>query len=594
MYYFMLAYELWYSNRIRPNIPAPKGQFPIKKIFYKNNTITIDEKKIEEYGNGETKDTKWLQNLLQMPLNTSNLENINLPNYEVGSASPKPYIEAYGTLEKNRSALRIFIGKEKSGRQKSESIYQKHLLDFDSGKITSEVKGTVKLKLNKNNYQIGSKPLFAEYIKSGIIDEEGTLNEEAYDKIIVTFLEFAKKQKKQSDDSPIQEKKIGFRVYILPDSDKIEYTKSKTSGGNPGPAPFVDYFGIENTEYADKPTTTAKFITYDDKAFTINCKQAADFYKNLGIGSDVLVKVYVEPSQTFTINNLRWTFIALDDPDFKFKETKKGILTQLYQNYEDLKQNGKDSNLKIICIQKKQAKQEILIDENLTMRKMKDLFSKMHESVSKSGNIPPLCFESVLIDKSHKEPIWSTYVYVIRNFLAGNKVSKYYLLSLFNNVLKQRRYDWIRLSLNDKKEQEPQDFFLRTEFCMKHLISLEHSNITNMRSSEISPNEEFATRIGMIARTYIDFKQKNKESDNSLLDILTYSKYDRERLRFIVARIGRGVHLSKIDDDKKKEVTKKISTLQPNKEITEDAAFTDYSYFFFKGYYYTKSENETQ
>lgn len=101
----------------------------------------------------------------------------------------------------------------------------------------------------------------------------------------------------------------------------------------------------------------------------------------------------------------------------------------------------------------------------------------------------------------------------------------------------------------------------------------------------VNKSEVFAENIGKIARIYIDFKQKHKENDNSLSDILTYSKYDRERLRFVVKRIGLGVQLSKINDDKKKEITEKISKLQPKEEIEDSMASKDFSYFFFKGYY---------
>ncbi len=101
----------------------------------------------------------------------------------------------------------------------------------------------------------------------------------------------------------------------------------------------------------------------------------------------------------------------------------------------------------------------------------------------------------------------------------------------------------------------------------------------------INQNEEFAEKIGQIARIYIEFKQDHDENDNSLSDILTYSKYDREKLRFVVKRVGLGVQLSKIIDASKKDVTKNISRLQPKEEIEDDVASKDYSYFFFKGYY---------
>lgn len=75
-----------------------------------------------------------------------------------------------------------------------------------------------------------------------------------------------------------------------------------------------------------------------------------------------------------------------------------------------------------------------------------------------------------------------------------------------------------------------------------------------------------------------------------MYSILTCSKYDRKRLRFIVSRTGRGVNLSKIEEHKKRKVTKKISSLQYLTKITDEDVSKDYSYSFFKGYHYNDSE----
>ena len=100
-------------------------------------------------------------------------------------------------------------------------------------------------------------------------------------------------------------------------------------------------------------------------------------------------------------------------------------------------------------------------------------------------------------------------------------------------------------------------------------------------------DEEFAELIGNIVRLYIDFKKMNNEGENnnSLSNILTYSKYDREVLRFIMSLVARGIELSKVSEDKKKILTEKITKLQPKKEISDDAVSNDFSCFFFKGYY---------
>lgn len=558
----MLAYELFYNNK-NSKANNPKSQFLIKKVFYKNNHVAIDQKTLEEYGSEVTESTKQVQNWLQMPLNTINIDDLNMPDFRTGAASANPYIEVYGFVKTNKSGetkLSLSIGK------KSNQI--DYTLDLTTGKIQKKSEGKVTLKLDNVHYFINSNTLFSEYVNSGIIDNKGILNAKEYQKIVQKFLEFANK-----NYDPHNITKIGntsFRIYILPDDSLIEF-KNKTKKNDTVKDSFIDYFGNKVLAYASTSTKTAKFLSFDDPAFTINCTKGESFYKNVGIGDTSLEKIYANPAQTFKINRLDWTFADISNPNSKFVETKKGILTQLYENYKQIskdKSTRAKAQLKVICIRINQAKQELLINENLTMDTLEKMFSNMDD-------IPPLCLEEVLIDKSNKNPIWDVYLYVVRNFLVGNKTPQNYLLLFFSKILKQKRYDWIKL----KSNSEQKSFFLRTEFCFKYL-STSHNTKLDMQK-----NEEFAEKIGQISRVYIDFKQKNGETENSLSDILTYSKYDRERLRFIVSRIGRGVQLSKVSDDAKKAVTEKISSLQPSEEITDEDASKDYSYFFFKGYY---------
>jgi len=556
----MLAYELFLNNK-NSESNNPKTQLPIKKIFYNAGKITIDKTTLEEFGSDVTESTKQLQNWLGMTLNTISKSKLNLPDYRTGTAGANPYIEIYGYLKINRakeSKLILSIGKKPTN-------YVEHVFDITKQTVEKNTNGKVILKLNQKDYLQNSNTLFSKYVSSELINENSILNIKIYNKIIESFFDFAKKQK-----SNFTVGNNSFRLYILPDKSQIKYKKETKKKSTPSKS-FVDYFGNTVTDYASTPTKTAKFISSDDRAFTINCTQKSNFYKNLGIGNTSLEKIYADSSQTFNINRLNWTFTDITNPDFKFKETKKGILTQLYENYKLLSKNkGTQSSaqLKVICIRVNQAKQELLIDENLTMDKMKKIFLNVE-------NVPVLCFEKVLIDNSGQNPIWNTYLYVLKNFIAGNKIPKNYLLSFFAKILKQKRFEWIKL----KNKLEQNDFFLRTDFCLKSLCT------TNDSYSYMDSNEKFAESIGKIARTYIEFKQSNGETDNSLSDILTYSKYDRERLRFIVSRVGRGVQLSKISDDKKKSITKKISSLTPSSEIEDDVSSKDYSYFFFKGYY---------
>ena len=146
----------------------------------------------------------------------------------------------------------------------------------------------------------------------------------------------------------------------------------------------------------------------------------------------------------FIINKLNWTFTDISNPDFKFLETKQGILTQLHSNYTSLKKDkGKtaQAQLKISCVKLTnfRQQQEVLVDENLTMKKMDKLFSHIPKE------IPYSCFENALIDDTTQAKSWNTYVYVVKSFLAGHKIQKTFLLNFFSRILKQQRFEWIKL-----------------------------------------------------------------------------------------------------------------------------------------------------
>ena len=555
----MLAYELFSINKESTTNDPRGGSQPIKKIFFQNDKVTID-KDLEEYTSEYLEKTKQLQDWLQMPLNTIDKKELNLPDMRVSFAQPSPYIEVYGNVKTNKnseSVLSITIGKKPNIIEYS--------LNVPTGEITQNENSKVRLKIDDENYFLKNSNLFTAYVDSGILDKDGTINNNAFDLISRKFLEYAKTR----PCNLTKQENLRFRIYILPNNSEIKVKEKEiTTDGDL----FLDYFGNTSSEYASTPTTTTKFLSYDDKAFTINCKQKSDFYKNLGIGKGSLQKIFRPKEKTFNISGLEWTFVDISDNKHKFRNTGKGILTQLYENYKILSKGGHNEqvNLKILCVRVNQAKQELLIDENLTMKQMSKMFSKIDE-------IPFSAFE-VLIDKSNKNPLWNTYLYVVKNFLSGNTIPKEFLLTYFTKLFRHKIFDWIKM----KNNTEQIEFFSKSEFCIKYLIN------TDFTQNYLNSNEEYALRIGQIARLYVDFKYSNKDGDNSLGDILTYSKYDRERLRFVYSRISRGVQLAKVADASKDSVTKKISSLRPKEEISDEDASKDYSYFFFNGYYSTQ------
>jgi len=560
----VLAYELYLRNK-DSTANVVKQQKPVKKIFVKRGKITVDKTTLDEYGSKTVERFRILQESLAMPLNTSDRTLLNLPDSRTSSAQPNPYVEIYGALKvtnmKPTFSLQI-TGRNRTDREKRDVLGASYNISDDS--ILIQAKKGIQLKLDEKNYSVSGKTLFDEYVESGIINKDGYFSPNLFRDIANEFFKYTKKIPIKPERNMI----LPFSIFILPSRSPIEIIgKTKKTSGE-----FTDSFGNSVTSYASGTTRNAKFLSFDDKAFTINCKKEEDFYENIGIGTESLQRISLPADQIFKIAGLNWMFTNLDNPDYKFKETNRGIFTQLYENYEQINSSGQTRRekvmLKITCFRTQQAKLEILIDDNLTMDRMKRLFSWCDVK-----HIPVLAFEE-LIERMGKTVLWNNYIYAIRSFISESKVPKSFLISLFDKIMRRSIHNWLK-----QGTQEPIDFFKRTEFCLKNLSTRYDTSIdTNI-------SEKFAYQVGKIAKSYIEFKKKTADESHSLRDILTYSKYDREKLRFVISRIGIGVNISKAKENDMQLINSKISQYQPEQEIPDSEAYNDYSYFFYKGYF---------
>ena len=130
--------------------------------------------------------------------------------------------------------------------------------------------------------------------------------------------------------------------------------------------------------------------------------------------------------------------------------------------------------------------------------------------------------------------------------------------------------------MKEKSDKTANDFFKRSEFCLKTL------NLTHVSDPTLK-EEEFANSVGGIARQYINFRMVNKLHNNSLLDILSKPKYDIQTLQYVIKQIGRSIHLLNIDQNKYKNILDQISTITP--EIIQTDSRKDFSYHFYMGYF---------
>jgi hypothetical protein len=182
----VLAYELFLNNRGSTGTDPKGGQRAIKKIFFNNNDVVIDKMTRDDYGKKYSEKTRQLQDWLQMPLNTENEKRLNLPDYRVSNAQPSPYVQIYGIVKTNKkleTIISISIGKKPNTIEYS--------LNASTGIIEKNNKSKIKLKIDNQNYFMAKGNLFTAYISSGLLEKDGTLNNNAFDLIATKFLEYA-------------------------------------------------------------------------------------------------------------------------------------------------------------------------------------------------------------------------------------------------------------------------------------------------------------------------------------------------------------------------------------------------------------------
>lgn len=436
-----------------------KNVNPIKKIFVNGDNIIIDPKTREEYGSELSSDASFLQDWLSMPLNTSNKDLLNLPDKRTGTSQRKPYIYIYASYKSDKSKETIELGiRGKTNEKKTVQLVSRlNLSSFEEEFPDKDL--SIFARLNTENYMIGDLKIYDKYVKARIITEEGYFTAEKFIEIAKAFFQDVKKRAKPELS---QTRKGYFQLVILPSKEQIRYLEPQESEGNP----FVDCFGEEGSEVASKTTQTAKFLSYDDRAFTINGKQGREFYKNLSISKESLERINLPTANVLNISGLKWIFTDLSHPNVDFKNTKRGIYSQLFYNYKTLQDEGRTIDkrkveMKIVCFKlTQQTKLEILIDENLTMDRIEKILER---SDDREGH--PYSLE-VLIEKSNTKTIWAIYLNAVHNLIIGNYIDKVILTTFFTKLLREKVFSWIK----DNKMRESGEFFSKTEFCSQILI----------------------------------------------------------------------------------------------------------------------------
>ncbi|MFH7873646.1 MAG: hypothetical protein QW449_03795 [Candidatus Aenigmatarchaeota archaeon] len=532
----------------------PKGD-RIKKVFIsKNGTIKFDEKRLEQYGDDGSGPAKELVKDLDIPLfSKSGLENKN-----TNSSQTPIYIIISVNFDGKKGKL-LFTLPLKSGKLSAKFKLESEKLDYP------EENGDFEIKLDsKANYLVGNERLYDLYLKNGIIKKGNKIHSDLFKKVVKEFINKYKEHFKDKSSS------LSFKLYLLPDqaeSINVHYEKDKKETKE-----------ASSTLVSDTRSTVlsnAKFMSAIDPPFTLNLQESmANFKRMIGFSDAEFEKVTLVREHKIK-GDLYWKFFS-GRKNLLANYNKRvvgfyGFLESVYERIkrtEDIKEQG---SINILCFKQENQKITMLISENMSFKRFKDLGKRIFDEIKLDGEENDDIFEEAFL------PSEEVYIDKIKALIYNLPVSKQELIAFFMSKLKDGLEDGkIRLfsAINDSAQSEVIfKYFKRTYNCIKLLCR------ENMDEAQ-----EFALKIGQIAGHYIKWRKNNEGYNNSLNSILQYNKYDINQLRFVFEQVCRGVALSNIDDKKKEEINEYIKEHLP-KEIDGKIGDNrnDLAYFFYKG-----------
>ncbi|MGI0102672.1 MAG: hypothetical protein ACREA7_08780, partial [Nitrosotalea sp.] len=562
----------------------PTGKNPIKKIYWRNNKFVVDDNTLQYFGSETLPNYKFIQEWLRIPL--PNAKKLNLPKINFQPKSPKPYIEIQcGFKKQEKKSTPKFKLEYKLS---SKTIFQ---ADFDLTEKTTKFKNPsnndAELDMDQENYEIENTKISSMYYDTKILFKSPTSKKNfvfkfnKFQEIANTFFDYV--QTKIFDEN--YQKSSNFNIYVLPSDGIIRYVQSK-SGKSSGEE-FFDCLGNKVSSYAKNSVGKAKFCTFNDLAYSLFGKKNEDFWKMLSIGKESVERITIDPSRIFKDKaQLSWIFVDLVEPENKFDDVLKtqGIFHQIKKNYEKLKKSSQGKirnfpNLKVLCMKIDNSSYHVYVDENIAMSRLEHTFSNIRDK-----DIPFWALE-VLIEKvgtgTKTKYLWKEYIQFVRHILLGTGYNYKSFINFASRKVHSSIFDWLeKIRQKGYERLEPKHELDKLEFC-RTLLS---ENTTN---TGMSPDEEFAHKVGRIAGRYIFSKKLIDGENNSLNDIVTYNVYDKIHLVSVYSKVSRGILLIKPEPENANELEKLkkfvSDNMPPAEGISEQNKSIDYAYFFYQG-----------
>jgi len=289
----LLIHDIYQRNvELGRGLP-PKSPRPFK-IVYATDKIEADNRPFEAFSGATSSEEAEgsLFRYLGMPVSTSS----TVPPLAIGGPrESRPYVEFWGVILIDNRGVTVTVG-DKLEAGKIPNPCASVSLDATSvgRREHNPSQKSVQLKA-LSGYVAGSKSLEDAYKKSTMFEGNSELVllkscvkdvcDALFDQMVPKLQKHvAETGSKGTVESKVQKtQSLSFKVFVLPTKDPIKWDVPEPMKRPAGM--FVDVFGNKSSELApNKPTFTSKFLSTNNKEFTMKCRTSeSSLYDDLNL-----------------------------------------------------------------------------------------------------------------------------------------------------------------------------------------------------------------------------------------------------------------------------------------------------------------------
>lgn len=582
----MLIHEIYRRNvEERRGVPVQSSR-PFK-IVYAVDKIEADSRPFEAfYGALSSEEAEGLLfRYLGMPVSTSS----TAPPLAIGGPrESRPYVEFWGIIRIDGKGVTITIGDkivdgEISGRCAVVS------LDATSGGKPDYNPSQKSVQLKAlSGYSAGGKSLEDAYKKSAMFeDSDGFVLPKKHVKGVCSALfgHIVPKLQKyisetdaaDTDRKRTKAQSMSFKVFVLPTRDAIKWDVPE-SMKRPS-SMFVDVFGNESYERApSKPTFTTKFLSTNNKEFTIKCRtNESSLYDDLNLSKKAYMQINLHDEDLFMLSGLSWYFGT--DVDAKKRkrqpredETGEQVIMAsaikshgFYAQIRDMAEAEWDDH-RIMCLKRDKNKVEVILNEHCPLAVIK---KKLLKDSNGRLRYCPMTLETLIV-KDKQKVDWGLYMESVRALLHGRKIARRRIVARLTSTMRKKMR-------GEYSARDMAKFFRPGLFCLEAIADGGGDKFAGLED-----DEHFAHCVGQAAMHFALLRAGKNPTRDALL---TRPVYDRATLRAVLSKVVSGLAL-RLDDPKAAAARAKCAraiSWAAEYEIPDRNSRANLSYFFHAG-----------